>query len=229
MIDFHCKIGTFISNLKTKLMTNFIKSLEWRFASKSFDPNKQVPQEDIEFLKKAIQLSVSSYGLQQYQVVIVQDKKLQEKLTPASYNQTQVAEASHVFVFCSMTNVDESTVDEFMENTSKARGVTKDSLNGFAKMIQSKIDRSTKEQLAEWTDRQSYITMTNLLNACAVKEIDSCPMEGFIPEKYIEILDLEKYNLKPVLVVPIGYRTEKDKYAKLAKVRKPIADLFIEL
>jgi nitroreductase len=210
-------------------MTNFIDSLQWRFASKSFDSKKQVPQEDVEFLKKAIQLSVSSYGLQQYQVVIIQDKKLQEKLTPASYNQTQIAEASHVFVFCSMNNVDETTVDEFMENTAKTRGIEKNSLNGFAKMIQSKIDRSTKEQLAEWTDRQSYITMTNLLNACAVKEIDSCPMEGFIPEKYIEILDLEKYNLKPVLVVPIGYRTVNDKYAKLAKVRKPLTDLFIEL
>ncbi len=210
-------------------MTHFIERLQWRFASKSFDPNKQVPQQDIDFLKEAIQLSVSSYGLQQYKVLIIKDKKLQEKLTPASYNQTQISEASHVFVFCSMTNVDEAVIDDYMENISKTRGVSKDSLNGFAKMIQSKVDRQTKEQIEEWSDRQSYITMTNLLNACAVKQIDSCPMEGFIPEKYIEILALEHENLKPVLVVPIGYRTNDDKYAKLAKVRKPMEDLFVEI
>ena len=210
-------------------MTNFIESLQWRFASKSFDPNRQVPQEDIDFLKEAIQLSVSSYGLQQYKVLIIEDKKLQEKLTPASYNQTQVSEASHVFVFCSITNVGEELIDDFMENISKTRGVPKDSLNGFAKMIQAKVDRQTKEQIEEWSDRQSYITMTNLLNACAIKQIDSCPMEGFIPEKYIEILDLESKNLKPVLVVPIGYRTADDKYAKIAKVRKPMEDLFVEM
>ena len=210
-------------------MTHFIESLQWRFASKSFDPNKQVPQHDIDFLKEAIQLSVSSYGLQQYKVLIIKDKKLQEKLTPASYNQTQISEASHVFVFCSMTNVDEEVIDDYMENISKTRGVSKDSLHGFAKMIQSKVDRQTKEQIEEWSDRQSYITMTNLLNACAIKQIDSCPMEGFIPEKYIEILDLEHKNLKPVLVVPIGYRTADDKYATLTKVRKPMEDLFVEI
>jgi len=210
-------------------MTNFIDSLQWRFAAKSFDSTKKVSQVDIDFLKKAIQLSVSSYGLQQYKVLIIENKKIQEKLTTASYYQTQITEASHVFVFCSITDVNEIVIDEYIENISKTRELSKESLSGFAKMIQAKVDRSTKEQIAEWSDRQSYIAMTNLLNACAVKEIDSCPMEGFIPEKYIEILGLENEKLNPVLVVPIGYRTPDDKYAKMAKVRKPMADLFYNL
>ena len=210
-------------------MNDFIKSLEWRFASKSFNPNKRIPKKDIDFLKKAIQLSVSSYGLQQYKVLIIEDKNLQEKLTTASYYQNQISEASHVFVFCSMTNVNKEVVADYIKNISKTRGTSKKSLDSFAKMIQATIDRQTKEEIAEWTDRQSYITMTNLLNACAIKEIDSCPMEGFVPDKYIEILGLEEKNLKPVLVVPVGYRTENDKYATLAKVRKPMEDLFVKI
>lgn len=209
-------------------MNDFIKSLEWRFASKSFDAAKQVPQDDIDFIKKAIQLSVSSYGLQQYKVLIVKNKAIQEKLTAASYNQTQVSEASHVFVFCSIKNVDDNLIDEYMTNISETRDTPKESLAGFAKMLQDHVARRTPEQVEEWSDRQSYITMTNMLNACAIKEIDSCPMEGFIPEKYSEILNLDN-NLKPVLVVPIGYRTDDDKYAKLAKVRKPMDELFIEM
>ncbi len=207
---------------------NLLQQLNWRYATKIFDPSRSVNGEDIAYLKEAVRLSPSSYGLQPYRVLVIHNRDLQERLVEASYGQRQVADASHVFVFCNI-RLDRQAVDDYMQLIKKQRGTPDDVLDAKAARLWGKISEMGAEKSAEWAARQSYIAMTQLLIACAEKKIDSCPIEGFEPEKYSGILGLEEKGLYPVLVVPVGYRHPADAHAKDAKVRKEPEDLFIEL
>lgn len=207
-------------------MNKFIESLEWRYATKKFNPEKQVSDQDIEYLKEAVRLSVSSFGLQLYKVLIIKDKDIKARLVEPTYNQKQVEQASHVFIFCSILNPGDSHVDKFIENISNIREVSVDSIKGFGDLMKKFIKDKTPAQVEVWADKQNYIAMTNLLNACAYLGIDSCPMEGFSPQKYDEVLGLTEKNLKACLVVPVGYRADDDKYSKSAKVRKCSEEIF---
>jgi nitroreductase len=204
------------------------KSLQWRYATKVFNPDMTLDEKTLNYLQDAIRLSPSSYGLQPYRVLIIRNKEIQQQLVPATYHQKQVSDASDVFVFCSISP-EESMVDEYLKQVKKLRNTPPEKLEAFREMILNKIQSLGKEGAIEWIARQSYIAMTHLLIACAEQQIDACPIEGFIPGEYSRILGLEKIGLEPILVVPVGYRDESDPYAHIPKVRKENKDLFIHL
>jgi nitroreductase len=207
-------------------MSNFIENQNWRYATKKFDAAKKVSTADLETLKKAIQLSSSSYGLQLYKVFIVENPEIRAQLQPVSWGQSQITEASHLFVFANVVDVQANHIDSYVQNIASTRGLAVADLNGYADFMKSKIVPLSVEQKTVWTAKQTYLALGNLLNAAAELKIDVTPMEGFEPEKYNEILGLGKLGLNASLVATIGYRHEEDATQHYAKVRKPIEELF---
>ena len=205
---------------------NYIENQNWRYATKKFDPNKKVSDEDLDFIKKAIQLSVSSYGLQLYKVLIIEDKSIRKKLQSVSWNQSQVTDASHLFVFCSQTKGISDGINELIELTASVRIIDIENLVVYSDFMKMKIAEKSEQEQFNWTKNQTYIALANLLSACAELKIDSCPMEGFEPDQYNEILGLNTKGLNASVIATIGYRSKEDETQHLSKVRKPLVKLF---
>ena len=208
---------------------NIIDSLKWRYAVKKFDTNKNLSEIQIETLKEAFNLTATSYGLQPLKLVIIKNKKIQEKLVPFSWNQQQILQASHLLVICVKDNYTTKEVENYFNLVQKIRNTPDAVINPFKKFLTAEIAKKTQEELYVSNKNQAYIALGNLLTVCALQEIDSCPMEGFTPDKYDEILDLTKNNLKSVLVLPVGFRASDDYMKDLTKVRKNISDSIIEI
>lgn len=210
-------------------MSNFIENQNWRYATKKFDATKKVASEDLEFLKKAIQMSSSSFGLQPYQVIIVENKEVREKLLAASWGQSQIVDASHLLVFACKTDVSGQYVDDFVKQTAETRGATLEDVTPYGDFIKGFLSYIPSDAMPTWTAKQTYIALANLLNAAAELKIDVTPMEGIVPEQYNDILGLSSRGLHAVLAAPIGYRSEEDATQHNKKVRKTLEDLFITI
>ena len=207
-------------------MSTFIENQNWRYATKKFNSEKKISNSDLEILKEAIQLSSSSYGLQPYKVLIIENEEIRKQLQPASWGQSQITEASHLFVFASVTNVDAEYITRYAENMAKTRNIPFDSVKGYADFMIGNIASLTPEKQIIWAQKQAYLALGNLLNAAAELKIDVTPMEGFLPEQYNEILGLKEKGLHATLVATVGYRHDEDDTQHYAKVRKPITELF---
>lgn len=204
---------------------NILESLEWRYATKKFDSNEILSSEIIKRLSVAFNLTATSYGLQPVKLKIVQNKALQAKMRDASMRQEQVATASHVLVFCIENKVDKTFIDNYFETIKSTRDGNDKSLEGYHKVLIERFSVLTEEQIKEWATKQAYIALGNLLTVCAVEKVDSCPMEGFIPNEIDALLNLDKENLSSVLLLPIGIRASDDKNAIHKKVRRPLGDI----
>lgn len=203
-----------------------LEDLRWRYATKKFDHNIEVSPEEIDVIKQSIQLAATSYGLQLFKVIDVKNKSIREKLLPASWNQKQVIEASHLFVFCNYIDVEDINIDAYMRLKAEIQSLKIDDLKGYAGFIKDTLSAISQEKKQVWMAKQTYIALANAMTACAALKIDSTPMEGFSPKSYSDILNLESKGLQASLVLAIGYRSEEDKTQYSKKVRKPIKDLF---
>jgi len=207
---------------------NIINSLEWRYATKKFDPSKKLSNHQIETLKKAFNLTATSFGLQPIKLIVIQNKKLREKLVEASYNQRQVTDASHLLILCIENDTTSESINAYFDLEKKIRGVEESVISDFRTQLIDTYKNKTIEEKQQSAIYQTYIALGNLMTVCAVEQIDSCPLEGFIPSKIDEILNLSSLNLKSVLMLPVGYSAE-DGLNELKKVRKPINETVIEL
>jgi nitroreductase len=210
-------------------MSQFNENAKWRYATKKFDTTKKVSAEDLATLKEAIQLSASSFGLQLYKVIVVENPALRAQLQPASWGQTQIVDASHLFVFANQTTVENVDVDNYINNVAATRNLPVEALTGYGDYMKGAIGNMPEEVKPIWTAKQTYIALSNLLNAAAELKIDVTPMEGFVPAQYNEILGLDKLNLNASLVAAVGYRHAEDDTQHYAKVRKSNEDLFLTL
>lgn len=210
-------------------MSKFIENQNWRYATKKFDATKKVSATDLETLKEAIRLSSSSYGLQLYKVIIVENPEIRAKLQPASWGQTQIVDASHLIIFANQTNVGETEIDSYLQNMAQTRNLPIDALSGYGDFMKGAITPLPEETKNIWTAKQTYLALGNLLNAAAELKIDVTPMEGFDPKQYNEILGLDKLNLNVAVIAAVGYRHEEDATQHYKKVRKSNEDLFITL
>ena len=206
-----------------------IKNLEWRYAVKKFDENKSLSTAQINTLKEAFNLTATSYGLQPVKMVVVKNKEIQQQLVVHSWNQPQVLQASHLLVLCIPKTYTTKDIEAYFSLVKKIRNTPDEILNPFKEMLTSSIASKSQEELTSWNKNQAYIALGNLMTVAANEQIDSCPMEGFIPEKYDEILELDKHNLTSVLVLPVGFRAEDDYMKDLQKVRKNTNDVVIEI
>lgn len=201
---------------------NIIESLKWRYATKKFDTTKLVSDEKLAILKEAFTLTATSYGLQPVKMMVISNKTIQEQLVEFSFNQQQVAQASHVLVICKENIINEAFIRECFENEKDIRGTADDVLDGFRSFLIEDFSNKSDEAIKLWATKQAYIVLGNLLTVCAVEKIDACPMEGFLPKKYDELLNLNSMGLSSVLVLPIGYRAADDMFSSFKKVRKSI-------
>lgn len=210
-------------------MGNIIDSLEWRYAVKKFDASKSISDEDVEKLKQAFNLTATSYGLQPIKMVVVQNKEIQEKLVAHSFNQPQVAQASHVLVLCVENSIMKDSINAYFDKVKTIRDTSDEILTPYRNMMHSSFENKTEEDVFVWSKHQAYIALGNLMTVCAVEKIDSCPMEGFVPQGYKEILGLEKLGLDAVLVLPVGIRAEDDMFSAFKKVRKEVSESVIDM
>lgn len=210
-------------------MSNFISNQNWRYATKKFDATQKISTEDLITLKEAIRLSSSSYGLQPYKVIIVENPELRAQLQPAAYGQSQVVDASHLIIFANETNVGDQTIENYIQRISETRNIPVESLAGFGSYMKGGIGSMSEEIKNIWASKQTYLALANLLNAAAELKIDVTPMEGFIPAKVNEILGLDELGLNASLMATIGYRHEEDTTQHYKKVRKSNEELFITL
>jgi nitroreductase/dihydropteridine reductase len=205
-----------------------LKSLEWRYATKKMNGEK-VPQDKLERILEATRLAPSSYGLTPYNVIVVEDQKLKEELQGACYGQTQLTDSSAVLVFATWDDVTEEAVDIYIQETATQRGIGVEMLGEFSGMIKGSLSNMTQEQKVAWAQRQAYIGLGFALVAAATEEVDSTPMEGFVPTTVDSILGLKELGLMSVAVLPLGYRdTENDYLASLKKVRWENEKFFIK-
>jgi nitroreductase len=210
-------------------MSNFLNNQNWRYATKKFDATKKVSTEDLNTLKEAVRLSSSSYGLQPYKVIIVENPELRAQLQPAAWGQSQIVEASHLFIFANDTNLGDEAIDDYLKTISITRETPIEALAGYGDFMKSTIAKLSTEAKNVWTSKQTYLALGNLLNAAAELKIDVTPMEGFVPAQVNEILGLDKLNLNASLIATVGYRHEEDATQFYKKVRKSQEDLFITL
>ena len=205
-----------------------LKSLEWRYATKKMNGGK-VPQDKLERILEATRLAPSSYGLTPYHVIVVEDQKVKEELQGACYGQTQLTDSSAVLVFATWDNITDESVDIYIQETARQRGISADMLGEFSGMIKGSLSNMTQDQKIAWAQRQAYIGLGFALVAAATEEVDSTPMEGFVPSSVDSVLGLQELGLKSVVVLPLGYRdTENDYLASLKKVRWDNEKFFIK-
>lgn len=203
-----------------------IDSLNWRYATKKFDPLKKVKPEDLETIKEAVRLAASSYGLQLYKVLVIEDPELREQLKLASWGQPQITDASHLFVFCNYSEVKDQHIDDYIDLKAKVQGLDKEGLKDYGNMMKGSMSGLSDAQKSQWTAKQTYIALGVLLTACSLLRIDACPMEGFEAAKYNQILGLTEEGLNTAVIATVGYRSEEDQTQFLKKVRKPPEALF---
>jgi len=210
-------------------MNTFLDNQNWRYATKKFDASKKISSEDLNTLKEAIRLSSSSYGLQLYKVIIVENPELRAQLQPAAWGQSQITEASHLIVFANQTTVGNEDIEGYLKNAEQTRSLPEGTMNGYGDFMKGALINLPDDVKKVWTAKQTYLALANLLNAAAELKIDTTPMEGFDPVQFNAILGLDKLNLNAAVVAAVGYRHEEDETQHYAKVRKSTEDLFITL
>ena len=205
--------------------SKIISGLKWRYATKKFDKDKKISKDDIEEIIEAARLSASSFGLQPWKFIIITDAKLREELKKHSWNQSQVTDASHLIVLCSKKDIDEAYISRYIELIAKTRELPVSSLNEYKGMITGFAGNIEGDKLNDWAKRQVYIALGTILLACAMKGIDTCPMEGFDNSAYDKILGLHGKGFTSAVLCAIGHRANDDSAAQFRKVRFPLNDV----
>lgn len=204
----------------------YIENLYWRYATKQFDPDQKLSEENLELLMESVRLSASSYGLQPYEVIVVENEEIKKKLKAAAWNQSQLTDASHIFIFANYRKIDETHLNSYLENIAKTRDLDIEDLNGLKDMVKNTVLTFPEDKQRIWASKQTYIALGNLLSAAAEFKVDTCPMEGFDNEQFDKILGLEEKNLTTSVIAAVGYRSDEDETQHFEKVRKSKSELF---
>ncbi len=213
-------------NTHTISNETLLTQLNWRYATKKFDPAEKISAADWAVLEQALILTPTSYGLQPYKFLVLTDPALRARLVPASWGQTQPVDCSHYIVFAAREQNTEADVDHYLARMAEVRGTTPESLSGFKKILVGDVVHGPRGKVAlEWAARQAYIALGNFMTSAALVGVDTCPMEGFEPAKYDEILGLPAQGFRAVVACAAGYRAADDNYAALPKVRFPASEL----
>lgn len=208
---------------------SLVDALQWRYAAKRMN-GKKVDASKIESLLSAIQLSASGFGLQPYQILVIENQELKAKIQPAAYNQPQIVESSHLLVFAAWNEVTAEKINAFIQLVSETRNVDVADLKAYKDAIAGSLLSRPVEDQVKWMDKQVYLALGTALAAAAKLEIDSTPMEGFKPSEVDEILNLKEKGLHAVLMMAIGERDEaSDFMVNAKKVRWPKEELFTHI
>jgi len=197
-------------------------ALNWRYATKLFNPAKKVSDDDLNTILEATRLAPSSLGIHPWKAIVVTDEAIRKQLRAAAWNQSQITDASHIVVFAARKTLDEEYVNAYINRVAETRNQKVEDIQGYKQMIMGSFAQKSPEAIKEWNARQVYIALGFLLESAALIHIDTCPMEGFDPAQFDKILNLDSSAYGSVVVATVGYRSEEDKYALAPKVRFPI-------
>lgn len=202
-----------------------LDAIKWRYATKKFDNNRKISADKLEDLEEAIRLSPSSYGLQLFEVLRIDNPKIREGLRPHCWNQSQITDASHLYVFCNYVNYNEKDIDTIIRLKAEALKKSKSDFQGYKDFVSKKLQEKGKDEFSCWTGKQTYIALANVITTAASLEIDSCPIEGFERDEVNSYLDLGSKNLSAAVMLAVGYRSEEDANQHAPKVRKSKEEL----
>ena len=205
-------------------------ALNWRYATKKFDASKKIPEGTWSALEQALVLSPSTMGLQPWKFIVVQDPAVRQRLSAASWGQSQPVDCSHFVVFAGRKGLDTTDIERHLARTAEVRGTTRESLQGFAETLHGGTKKQREAGILDfWMAHQVYIALGMFITAASVLGIDTCPMEGFEPAKYNEILGLSAMGYGALCACAAGYRSSDDKYAALPKVRFKPQDVIVHV
>lgn len=203
------------------MKNQLLQALNWRYATKKYDPIFALSEEDKQTIETVLQLAPSSYGLQPLHFIWIEDQELREKTKTIAWNQQQITDAAAVLVLCAKNELTAADLDQHADLMRDTRGTTEEQIKGFRTHLHTAIGQKAAAEVKAWNGKQAYIALGQLLTACALLDLDATPMEGFDPVALDSLLNLEKDGLHSVLICPIGKRAADDHYQHLQKVRKP--------
>jgi nitroreductase len=203
--------------------------LQWRYATKQFDTSKELSVEDVDYILEAGNLTATSFGLQPFGIVVVTDTQKKQALKEAAYGQQHVGENGALLVLCARTDVDADFVAEFTARLERIRDLEAGAADSYKNTMVEALAGKTPEETLTWSQKQAYIVLGTMMVAAAEKRVDSCPMEGFDPAKFDEILGLTAHNLHATNLLALGYRSDEDATQHDAKVRRDLTDTVIRI
>ncbi|MEY4346052.1 MAG: putative nitroreductase YfkO [Pseudomonadota bacterium] len=211
-------------------MSDLLKKLEWRYATKKMNPAKSVPQEKVERILEAARLAPTSSGLQPFEIIVITNKDVREQIKPKAWGQNQITDGSHLLVFAAWDNYTPERINAMFDMTNAQRGGTNEGWENYRKLLLSTYPPRDAQVNFEHAARQAYIGLGAALIAAAFEEVDATPMEGFDPKALDDILNLNARGLRSVAIVPLGYREESgDWLVNLKKVRRPREQFITEV
>ncbi|MCC2616091.1 NAD(P)H-dependent oxidoreductase [Aestuariibacter halophilus] len=198
-----------------------LEALHWRYATRTFR-REVVDNETVQELLETMRLAPSSYGLQPYRVIVVEDHARRASLLPHLMGQDKAVDCSHLLVIATLNHIDEAFIERYFEHANDVRGLDNPIHPGFIQHVKDAILSLSPTQRQRWAEQQAYIALGQLTTACALLGIDACPMGGFDPAGVDRVLGLETQGVHSTVLCPIGYRHESDTEATLPKVRIPL-------
>ena len=209
---------------------DLIEKLNWRYATKKMLPQKIVPQEKLERILEAVRLAPTSSGLQPYEVIVVTNPGIKERIKPIAMNQAQVVDCSHLLVFAAWDNYTAERINMMFDLINRERGGTNEGWENYRAMLLGLYPPRSAEENFQHAAQQAHIGLGLALVAAAFEEVDSTPMGGFDPKALDEILDLPARGLRSVVILPLGYRdADQDWLVNLKKVRRPRDEFISEI
>ena len=203
--------------------------LEWRYATKKFDVSKELPSTDLDYILEAGNLAATSYGLQPFQIVVVTDASKKAELMGKAYNQGHVGENAALLVLAARTDIDAAYIAEYTARIEATRELPAGSVDGYKDMMTNLFTSLTEADRLVWAQKQAYIALGTMMVAAAEKGVDHCPMEGFDPVGFNEVLGLKAHNLHATVLLAVGYRSPEDQSQAYKKVRKDLKDIVIRM
>lgn len=211
-------------------MSELLNTLEWRYATKKMDASRPAEQEKVDRILEAIRLTATSSGLQPYEVIVVKNAEIKEKIKPHAWNQEQITDCSHLLVFAAWDNYTEERINMMFDLVNDERGFVNEGWENYRKMVLGEYVNRDVEENYQHAARQAYIGLGTALIAAAEEKIDSTPMEGFVPEEVDVILGLKERGLRSVILLPLGYRADEgDWLVNLKKVRRSKENFITEI
>lgn len=202
-----------------------LNKLKWRYATKAMN-GKKVPQEKIDNIIEAISLSPTSSGLQPFEVMVIKNQDLKEKIKDIAFNQSVITDCSHLFVFAAWDNYTVERINKMFDLTNEVRGFKSEGWENYRQFLLGIYPQRDAEENFNHAAKQAYIAFSNAITAAAFEGVDCTPIEGFEPKKLDKLLGLEQKGLRSCLLLPVGYRDEtNDWLVNLQKVRKDKNDL----
>ncbi len=207
---------------------SIIKALNWRYAAKRMN-GVDIPKSKLDIILQAISLAPTSFGLQPFSILVIEDKAMLAKIKPIAMMQPQITEASALIVFAVWEKLTQEKIDAYIQNIATERHLSIESLDDFSGYIEGQL-KKTDEEILVWSSKQAYIALGFGLVCAAVEEIDSTPMEGFDKDLLDDVLGLKEKGLRSVVMLALGYRDIKNDYlVNLKKVRREQSELIIKI